>query len=582
VLLSIFQDLYSFTNHTQANTPNITVKPSGIPQVSRPTATPGTLGKKVYCTYFLNTGNCNYMQEGCKYKHEFPEDEETRSAIGLRKLPTWMRDDPAVPIKPIPAAFSANTWRRPGSQPPQAELSVGAKPSPQNPFSSSANNGRRFTQPQNGTRSNSPAVLPPAAQAAQASFMQPQNSNYNNHAQQVPFFGPPQHHFPSHASHNTQQQSRPISGKFVNSNGNGHGHNSPAVISAHSFSRQIPTNGTNSSYHQPTASVMQPRGSSPPTQAPIGRPASNSQSSAPNAHVDGQQQTRGRTDDQHRPHYNGHTAPDALLRNAVVYTPSTTANSHHATNGSTTSLANGNGNASGNSTHNNPPGHHFAGSHAIRYAESNGDGSLSSDGNHNAQGHYLAGLHSNGNAATNGNGSATAPHYSRAPIPMSVSSHRTYTGAAQDNQSTTSNMPANIDGNAPATSNGPLPLMSNDIHQLTLNTQPLTPSTFTKDNGNGNGNGIDNHNAGYASQSDISQVAPGSPAYMHKRMFIKEGEQRYVEAPMKEVQGSEAEEVHTKGRGFKKHGAGSNKSRHHGSKGGHGKHAQATLFEPLI
>ena len=40
-------------------------------------ATPGILGKREYCTYYLWTGKCDYMQTGCKYKHEYPEDEET-------------------------------------------------------------------------------------------------------------------------------------------------------------------------------------------------------------------------------------------------------------------------------------------------------------------------------------------------------------------------------------------------------------------------------------------------------------------------------------------------------------------------
>ena len=54
--------------------------------------TPGVLGKKEYCTYYLRTGMCDYMQEGCRYKHRYPEDEETRRKLNLRKLPRWLEE----------------------------------------------------------------------------------------------------------------------------------------------------------------------------------------------------------------------------------------------------------------------------------------------------------------------------------------------------------------------------------------------------------------------------------------------------------------------------------------------------------
>ena len=54
--------------------------------------TPGVLGKKEYCTYYLRTGMCDYMQEGCRYKHGYPEDEETRRKFNLRTLPRWLEE----------------------------------------------------------------------------------------------------------------------------------------------------------------------------------------------------------------------------------------------------------------------------------------------------------------------------------------------------------------------------------------------------------------------------------------------------------------------------------------------------------
>lgn len=436
------------------------------------------------------------MQEGCKYKHEFPDDDETRASIGLRKFPTWMRDDPAVPIKPLAAlplhatapAYQSPSWRsRSGSQPPQAELAGGIKPLNQSPFSPVANTGSCSTQPQNTVRAQSPAPS-----------MQPQNSKYNNQAQQVPFFAPPQPYFPNHASHNPQQQSRPFSGAF--GKGNGHGHNSQIPVD--SFNRRMPTHTANGSYNPPVGSVIHPRRASPPTQAPIGRPVANVQSFAPDTRVNGQQQTSGNA-------YN-HAAPDARARNAPVYTPTHTSSSQDLQNGATTPVANVDGIASGNN-------------------------------NHNTQAHHF------GNTNSNGNGSAPANFDFRAPTPATSS----------------------INGNAPTEFNGGQPLMSNDIHQLNINTQPLTPTTLNNNApGNFDGNvDVDAIGSGvHAKQSDVSQATPNSPAYLHRRMFIPEGEPRYVANPVKEV--------HQKGRGFKKHGSSSGK---HAHKGG-----RATLSETLI
>lgn len=57
-------------------------------------STPGPLSKKRYCTYWIRKGECDYMQEGCRYKHEMPVDEETQQRIGLREIPLWFRESP--------------------------------------------------------------------------------------------------------------------------------------------------------------------------------------------------------------------------------------------------------------------------------------------------------------------------------------------------------------------------------------------------------------------------------------------------------------------------------------------------------
>ncbi|KAL8931419.1 MAG: hypothetical protein Q9211_006975 [Gyalolechia sp. 1 TL-2023] len=45
-----------------------------------------TPGKKVYCSHWIRTGECDFTQQGCLYKHEMPDDD-TLKAIGIRSLP---------------------------------------------------------------------------------------------------------------------------------------------------------------------------------------------------------------------------------------------------------------------------------------------------------------------------------------------------------------------------------------------------------------------------------------------------------------------------------------------------------------
>lgn len=77
---------------------NEALAPSNTPENSQLAAeiaeTPGSLPKKVYCMYWLRKGECDYMQDGCRYKHEMPIDEETRQKIGIREIPWWFTVSP--------------------------------------------------------------------------------------------------------------------------------------------------------------------------------------------------------------------------------------------------------------------------------------------------------------------------------------------------------------------------------------------------------------------------------------------------------------------------------------------------------
>jgi len=97
----------------QSPIPRATSDPYDAPARSN---NPGPPRKKVYCTFWIESGRCNYMQEGCRLKHEIPRDETTRNKIGMRGIPRWLQDDPVefekywptVPHTPIPATLAAS------------------------------------------------------------------------------------------------------------------------------------------------------------------------------------------------------------------------------------------------------------------------------------------------------------------------------------------------------------------------------------------------------------------------------------------------------------------------------------------
>lgn len=187
----------------------------------------GTLGKKVYCTYWIRTGNCNYMQEGCKYKHEIPPDDETRLAIGVRTYPTWPREDPTPPPKPAkpwqaqkPAL--QQSWRRQESQGTHKGNSrekVSATPA------------RSTTRPQSNPSASVPTTV--STNMMQNGFKAPAQNGKPGTA-----------HFSSNDNHALQQQSGNTPNSF-----HGNGSYQAAPSAAESFNRQsahiashVPTN----------------------------------------------------------------------------------------------------------------------------------------------------------------------------------------------------------------------------------------------------------------------------------------------------------------------------------------------------
>ena len=131
-------------------------------------ATPGVYGKKKFCTHWIRTGNCDYMQEGCRYLHVIP-DAETRLRIGIRDMPRWAKEDlPSPPQETHHARRrswsptkekrdSHKDWRYRGNRRTHAELPAGpplfSRPSPlrpSTPTSQIAVHGKQYGQ-QRGT-----------------------------------------------------------------------------------------------------------------------------------------------------------------------------------------------------------------------------------------------------------------------------------------------------------------------------------------------------------------------------------------------------------------------------------------------
>jgi hypothetical protein len=46
---------------------------------------------KVYCTHWIRHGECDYIQQGCRYKHEMP-NKATLQSIGFRTVPRWWQE----------------------------------------------------------------------------------------------------------------------------------------------------------------------------------------------------------------------------------------------------------------------------------------------------------------------------------------------------------------------------------------------------------------------------------------------------------------------------------------------------------
>ena len=205
------------------------------PSKTKDAATPGIYGKKKFCTYWIRTGNCDYVQEGCKYLHVIP-DEETRLRIGIRDMPRWAKEDIPAPQHDFPQKQRPTTghdWRRQASR-----------------------SGQVNELPEISRRQTRPALPPPAAPV-----MTTNTSPLLNHTAQP---------FPPSVSNKAQQH--PISHQSpFNSGGPPSPLNSANSSAAESFQRQMESvTGASQSTSSPPDSAAHRY--SPATQPPISRP----------------------------------------------------------------------------------------------------------------------------------------------------------------------------------------------------------------------------------------------------------------------------------------------------------------------
>jgi len=102
--------------------------------------------EKVYCDKWVHEGVCAFNQQGCKFKHEMPNDKETQHTLGLfHGYPAWWKKYMATLARPRqdldedcnqPIALTVDpglvTKQRPGPPPrfgcpPRRPVGAGAK-----------------------------------------------------------------------------------------------------------------------------------------------------------------------------------------------------------------------------------------------------------------------------------------------------------------------------------------------------------------------------------------------------------------------------------------------------------------------
>jgi hypothetical protein len=91
----IIDNIIAQGSHSPAHRPDTAVKISRTPSSSPRNAFEQK--DKIYCSYWIRSGECDYIQQGCRYKHEMP-DKATLASIGFRTVPRWWQEKVAIQL----------------------------------------------------------------------------------------------------------------------------------------------------------------------------------------------------------------------------------------------------------------------------------------------------------------------------------------------------------------------------------------------------------------------------------------------------------------------------------------------------
>lgn len=80
----IIDNIIAQGSHSPAHKPETALKISRTSSSSP--KSPYEQKDKIYCSYWIRSGECDYTQQGCRYKHEMP-DKATLASIGFRTVP---------------------------------------------------------------------------------------------------------------------------------------------------------------------------------------------------------------------------------------------------------------------------------------------------------------------------------------------------------------------------------------------------------------------------------------------------------------------------------------------------------------
>lgn len=119
-------------------------------------------GKKVYCSHWMSTGECDYAQQGCLYKHEMPLDVRLLETLGLQDIPKWYREKHGIgKLTAVPGSGAHYRSSSQGSSSPATSNPNWRQRNPQR--SVNGNPGSRSVQNRVGSRTGniaSPRPLP--------------------------------------------------------------------------------------------------------------------------------------------------------------------------------------------------------------------------------------------------------------------------------------------------------------------------------------------------------------------------------------------------------------------------------------